>query len=278
MSGELVVLDGSDTTLEVGAAGAHLGVGTSRRDGSGLGVELVDLLEGKETGLVDEEVGEDGTTSAGTGPDEEDLGAETSVAGTLLDQVRGGEADGEVPEPVGGSAERESLGTDGKREDLTADDPSSGTPGGSETSDVDADEGDEGLAGSRVGLGGSCSDNGDDKLTGAHPDGTPDEESSSTESLHTPHTGEGAEDIDNVVDDREDEGVGVGESVLGEGCTEVEDEVNTGELLEGLEEGTGEGSEKVLSLVGLEAVEVRAGGVGKLNVEVGLDNRELGAD
>ena len=278
VGGQLVVLDGDGTTLEIGAASADLGVGTGRGDGAGLGVHLVDLLEGEETGLINEKVGEDDTTSAGTGPDEEDLGTKTSVAGTRLNEVRGGKADSKVPEPVGGSAQRESLGTDGEREDLTADDPGSRTPGGGEASNVDADEGDERLAGGGVGRWNGGTDNGDDELTGAHPDGTPDEELAATEALHAPHAWESTNDVDDVVDDREDEGVGVGKSVLGEGGTEVEDEVDTGKLLEGLDESTGESSKEVLSIVVLEAVEVRASGVGELDVKVGLDDRELGAD
>lgn len=278
VGGELVVLGGSDGTLEVGAASAHLAVGLDRVAGAGLRVHLVDLLKREETGLVDEEVGEDGTTRAGTGPDEEDLGAKTSLAGTRVDKVRGGVTDTEVPEPVGGSAERESLGTDGKGEDLTANDPGGGTPGGGETGNVDADKCDERLATSGVGLGDSSTDDSDDELASAHPDGTEDEEVSSTDTLHHVHAWNGGDNVDNVGDNGEDEGVRIRKSALEELGAVVKDEVDTGELLEGLDEDTSERAEEVSSVVELEAVEVRAGGVSELNVEVGLDDRELGAD
>ncbi len=69
-----------------------------------------------------------------------------------------------------------------------------------------------------------------------------------------------------------------GESVLEELGTKVEDEVDTGELLEGLNEDTSERAEEVSAVVVLEAVEVRAGRLGELEVKVGLDDRDLGAD
>ncbi|KAI3487309.1 hypothetical protein L1887_48894 [Cichorium endivia] len=50
VGGELVLLDGGDSTLEVRATSADLGVGGGRLDGGGLGVHLVDLLERQQTG------------------------------------------------------------------------------------------------------------------------------------------------------------------------------------------------------------------------------------
>ena len=108
-------------------------------------VELVDLLERQTLGLVDHEVDEgDADEAAGAPaallagvavrsgdvgefclPNEEHLGLE--IAGILVDHVRGSVRDGEVQEPVGGGRDRQALGTDLQREDLTGDDPSDRT-------------------------------------------------------------------------------------------------------------------------------------------------------
>ena len=48
------------------------------------------------------EVGEDEAARAGRSPNEEDLDFETSVSGADIDEVRGGVANTEVPEPVAG--------------------------------------------------------------------------------------------------------------------------------------------------------------------------------
>lgn len=56
--------------------------------------------------------------------------------GRGIDQVGGGVSDGKVPKPVGGSGQRHTLSSDGKREDLSNDDPSDRSPSGSEGGDV----------------------------------------------------------------------------------------------------------------------------------------------
>lgn len=48
-------------------------------------------------GLVDEEVGVDGTEETSTGPDPEYLGLETSVTWASVDEVRGSVANTKVP-------------------------------------------------------------------------------------------------------------------------------------------------------------------------------------
>src|SRR5690554_7388467 len=96
--------------------------------GRGLGHHLVDLLERETLGLRDEEVGEEQAADTGGTPDEEHLGTEIALTG--VNHVGGDVADGEVPEPVGGGGEGNTLGTDGEREDLADNDPTTGTPGG----------------------------------------------------------------------------------------------------------------------------------------------------
>lgn len=92
-------------------------------------VELVDLLEGQTLGLVDEKVDEGDAQETAAEPDEEDLGLEVGLAGTVVDEVGSGVGDGPVEEPVGGSGHTEGLGTGLEREDLSSDDPGKGTPG-----------------------------------------------------------------------------------------------------------------------------------------------------
>jgi hypothetical protein len=94
-----------------------------------LEVELVDLLEGQTLGLVDHEVDEGDADEAEAAPDEEDLGLQVGVAGTLVDHVGGGVGDGPVEEPVGGGGHGEGLGADLEGEDLAGDDPGDWTPG-----------------------------------------------------------------------------------------------------------------------------------------------------
>lgn len=103
--------------------------------GSGLLHEFVDLLKSETLGLVDEEVGVDEAADAEGTPEPEDLCAEVGLVGT--DEVRGDDCDDAVPEPVGSGREGNTTRTDGEREDFADDDPSSGTPGGSEEEDVD---------------------------------------------------------------------------------------------------------------------------------------------
>lgn len=64
-------------------------------------VQFVDLLKSEALGLVDEEVDEADTQEAAAEPDEEDLGLEVGVAGTVVHQVGGGVGDGPVEKPCG---------------------------------------------------------------------------------------------------------------------------------------------------------------------------------
>ncbi|KAI3487308.1 hypothetical protein L1887_48893 [Cichorium endivia] len=180
------------------------------------------------------------------------LGTKTGLARSDIDEVRGGIADTKVPEPVGGGAERQRLGTDGQGEDLSADDPGGRAPGRGETGNVDADKGDGGLASGQVLDGHGGTDDGHDQLADAHPDGAEDEQLTAAEALHHVHARDGQ---------------------LG---AVVEDEVDTSELLESLDEDAGHGAKEVLSVVVLEAVEVGTGRVSELEVQVGLDDRQLG--
>lgn len=76
-----------------------------------LGVELVNLLEGKTLGLVDKEVDEDKADATEATPDEEHLGLEVGVLLTRVDQVGSSVGDGPVEQPVGGGGDGQTLGT-----------------------------------------------------------------------------------------------------------------------------------------------------------------------
>lgn len=182
---------------------------------------------------------------------------EVRISGAAVDKVGGRICDSPVPEPVGGGSEGHTLRADVEREDLTNDDPGDWAPGGSEEGDVDTHEGDEDFLAGEIAVGEGDTADGDDVFTEAHTDGTDEEKPSTTETFNTPDTREGHSDVDDVGGDRNEEGVG-DTRALEERRTEVEDEVDTGELLPALERHTGEHTER--DLVGLaraEAVDVR---------------------
>ena len=97
---------------------------------------------------------------------------------------------------------------------------------------------------------------GDQELADAHPDGTDHKQSPSTEPLDTPHPRESHEDADDVEGDGDQERVG-NPGVLEKRGTIVGDEVDAGELLPGLDEDTREGAEKEFVVGCAEAVSVR---------------------
>ena len=96
---------------------------------------------------------------------------------------------------------------------------------------------------------------GDQELANTHADGTDQEQPPTTEPLDTPHARGSHEDVDNVDDGGYQERVG-NPGVLEERSAVVDDEVDTGELLPGLEDNARKGTEKDF-VGGAEAVEVR---------------------
>jgi len=224
-------------------------------DGSRVVVQDIDLLERKTLGLGDAEVGEDETSQAGRSPDEEHLDAKGGISGTGVDEVRGGVTDTEIPEPVGGGGEGHGLGADVEGEDLGGDDPCDGAPGGGEEGDVDTDEGDESLLAGLVLDGDGDTDDGDEVFADEHAKGTEEQETTTSDTVNGPHSGNGHSDVDDVGGDRDDEGV-LDAGVLEESRAVVEDEVDTGKLLPSLEEDTSKDTETDLVLAAPEAIEV----------------------
>jgi len=183
----------------------------------------------------------------------------------------------EVPEPVGGGREGHGLGTDSKRVDLASDDPRDGTPGGSEEGDVDADEGDETLLACHVLHRDGDTDDGDEVLANEHTNSTNQEEATATDVVDGPERWDSHADVDDSGGDGDREGVGDA-GLLEESRAVVENEVDTGELLPGLQEDTSECAEENLVRAILEAVSVRAFAEFLFHSQIGFDVLELRLD
>lgn len=235
----------------------ELGVGGGRLPGSGLSgagllQHLIDLLKGKTLGLGNKEVGIDKATSAEGSPQEEDAGAEVGFVDT--DQIRGDDGNNAVPQPVGRSGQSNTTGTDRKREDFTNKNPSTRTPGSGKEEDIDGNESDLSVDGRDVvgdsvtssiemGLVEANSDTNDtdNEFTDGHTSGTPDEHSTTTETLDQPEGDGSANDIDEGEDKRHKEGIGNSTSRLKEDSRVIENEVDTSPLLHHLKRSTEDG-------------------------------------
>jgi len=181
----------------------------------------VDLLERQTLGLWDQEVRVDECAGTETTPDEEDGRLEVTLVFT--NHVWSNDGNDGVPQPVGSGRETNSTGSDWQWEDLSDENPSSGTPCASEEEDEDGDEGDLGIDGRDVvckRLGGigwvgvgvvesnSNTDDGNEKLADEHTERTEDEEGSATELLNSVERDRGRADIDQGEDEGDDEGEG----------------------------------------------------------------------
>lgn len=150
----------------------------------GLLHHLVDLLKSKTHGLWHQEVCVDSGTSTKTAPDEEDLGTEVTVL--LSNEVRGDDCENSVPQPVGGSRESNTAGSNLKRECFSNHNPSYGTPGGCKESNGHADECNHSRSCSLVVRADSCSDDGRDELARQHAQATVDEHRSASKAFDKP--------------------------------------------------------------------------------------------
>lgn len=237
-----------------------------------LGVELINLFQGKTLGLVDTGVNEDGADEAEATPDEEHLGLKVGVTGTTVHHVGGGVGDGPVEQPVGSGGDGKTLGTSLEGEQFTSNDPGDRTPGAGKEEDVDADKGDEDLVGDVVINGGT--DDGDDQLRHTHANGTEQQKRATTPLLDHVKTGEGRHDVDDVGDQGDHEGV-LDAGVLEEGGAVVEDEVDTSELLQTLDGASGS---ETLAESTAEDLEVGSSSKAHLELVVCLDLGQLGND
>ena len=175
---------------------------------------------------------------AKTTPNEEDVGAE--IAFVRVHHVWRDDGDDGIPEPVGRSGEGNAARTNWQREDLTDDNPSSGTPGAGEEEDEDGNESDLGVdSGQVVGdcvlanemcmIEADCvSDDGHQELANQHAQGTPDEQWATAELLDGVERYGSRADVHQREDEGDQESVRDGACALQEGSGVVEDEVDTG--------------------------------------------------
>ena len=243
-----VILNGRATLGEVALfatglsseGGVRLPLGGSA--GGSLLHHLVDLLERETLGLGDEQVGVDEGQGAETAPDEED--GRLHVASVLANHVGGNDGNDGVPEPVGGGGETHTAGADRQREDLTNENPGTGTPCRGEEEDEDRNEGNLSVNGRDVvgecalgiiGGGGGVSvveadsdtDDGDEELADKHAKSAPEEDGAATPLLNGEEGDGSGADVDDGEDHGDEESVGDGTGGLEEGSRVVEDEVDT---------------------------------------------------
>ena len=210
-------------------------------------------------GLRNEEVRVHEGTGAETAPDEED--GRSQIALVCSNHVRSDDGNDGVPEPVGGSGETNTTGSDGEREDLANDDPCTGAPCGCEEEDEDTDEGDLGV--DSVDVVGNVRDrdatwlrvcvveadcntnDGDEELTDQHTQSTPDQERSTTKLLNGVEGDGGRADVDQSEDQGDQERVADGAGGLQEGGRVVEDEIHASPLLHHLQRSTEDGAAQV---------------------------------
>ena len=207
---------GSDTHAPAGAV-----------QGADFVHHLVDLFEGEALCLGHEGEGEEGGEEAGGAPylrgrsggggegrkdgrggtHKVDAAAQVAAGGGGVFDEQGGEGgDDGVPEPVACGGDGDAFGADGEVEDFADDDPGGGAPGGGEEEDVHAAEDDEHEVGGGGG-GVAGPHGGDGEFAGGHAEGAVDEEGAAAEALDGVEGDGGADDVDEVVDDADDEGL-----------------------------------------------------------------------
>lgn len=222
-------------------------------------VKLVDLLQRKTLGLVDGHESKEETEEVETTPDEENVG--TQVTLVWVNHVWSRVSNGPVPQPVRSGTQSDRLGSGSQWEQLTNNDPSGRTPSGSEEGNEDTAEGDKHVLGG-LGVGSNTSD-GNNQLGDRHTCSTSQQDVSSTDNFHQKNTRNSGTDVNNVGGQRDGETVNT--SRLEEGSTEVENEVDTSQLLESLDENTGGQS---LQLVVLSGEDLAPRGLTVLNLEL----------
>ena len=150
-----------------------------------------------------------------------------------------------VPEPIGRGRYANTARSNRKREDLSNNHPGTRAPGGSEEGDVEADEGNHSRDSSMVivlGLAGGNTNDTDDELHDDHTRSTDDENSAATEPFHDPEGERGRTDVDEGCDEGDEERVRNRAEGGEEDSSEVEDEVDTSQLLHHLHEDPWYGS------------------------------------
>ncbi|KAI3478538.1 hypothetical protein L1887_59520 [Cichorium endivia] len=171
-------------------------------------VEVVDLLKGHVLGLIDEEPDEDDGNPGKAAPDPEDVG---------LRRVKSAEG-------YRKTYHRQTLRANLEREQLSRDNPCGRSETRSKERDVNAQE-DELSHGRGVVLSsvGSSAGSSNDKLTSSHSKSTDEQYRAATKAVNGVETRQGHEDVDQVDDNLENEGVWELLNVVGEvGSTVVD--------------------------------------------------------
>ena len=146
-----------------------------------------------------------------------------------------------VPEPVGRCGNAHTTGSNRKREDLSNDNPSARAPGGGEEGDVEANKGNHGRDGRVVvflGSTGCDAYDRDDELHYNHPRASDDEDLAAAEAFDGPEGYGGRTDVDKGGDEGDEERVADRAEGFEEDSSEIEDEVDSGQLLHHLHENT----------------------------------------
>ena len=146
-----------------------------------------------------------------------------------------------VPEPIGRGRDTNTARSNWKRKDLSDNHPGTRPPGGSEEGDVEADEGNHSRDSSIVmsrGLAGGNTNDTDNELHDDHSCASDDEDLAATEAFHCPKGDGGRADVDQGCDEGDEKGVGDRAEGGEEDGSEIEDEVDTGQLLHHLHEDT----------------------------------------
>ena len=146
-----------------------------------------------------------------------------------------------VPEPIGRGRQTDTARSNRQREDLSNDHPGTWAPGGSEEGDVETDEGDH-SRNSRIiifrGSAGCDTNNSNNKLHDDHSRASNDEDLAATESFNCPKGDRGRTDVDKCRDEGDEEGVVNRAEGLEKDRSEVEDEVDSSQLLHHLHKDT----------------------------------------
>ena len=146
-----------------------------------------------------------------------------------------------IPEPIGRGRDTDTTRSDRKREDLSNDHPRTGTPGSSEEGDVEADKGNHGGDRSIVMFfnpAGGNTDDTNDELHDDHSCASDNENLTTTEAFNGPKGDGGRADVDESRDEGDEEGILDRAEGFEEDGSEVEDEIDSGQLLHHLHEDT----------------------------------------
>ena len=144
-----------------------------------------------------------------------------------------------IPEPIGRGRQTDTARSNWKREDLSNDHPGTGAPGGSEEGDVEADEGNHSRNSSIVMFfnpTGRDTNDTDDKLHDDHSRASDDEDLAAAEAFDCPKGDRCRTDVDEGRDEGDQERVRNRAERGEKDRSEVEDEVDSSQLLHHLHE------------------------------------------